>query len=670
MNVRAPEESLVLPESLGAKYKIKSCLKYSEQTATYLLTENTGGRTVLLKTASDPLFAESLINEKRILDAIHLQDNHLSATFPVSLYLEQHGEIFYSIRSYIPGRTLEEVCESNYSRPGLDTSKALDYIINLTELLHFLHTMQPPLIHRDIKPQNVVIDRDGSCHFIDMGISRFFNESKRNDTLIMGTRITAPPEQFGYQQTDMRSDLYSIGILLLYCVTGDYTLSDDNSGEIDAAVLSIIRKATMFDPDKRYQTSRELLQALLTARYGLFLPAEPAAIRQKLCRLHTLSGILGALCVLLLAVSIFLYSRLLQNNTPSLSDTGYSETSRRNSSADSSENTYTFREPLIEEAVRNMLNLPDEPVTEEDLQKVVSLHIMGLQILSDDSEVWFKGDYPWIYDNEIRSSGLYLQRGTISSLEDIAHMPNLRSLGLYNQQISDISLLKDREISELGLGYNPLTDLSPLAGNSSIRSLNVVSLDIQDTEVLSTLTELETLNISNTDITALTGLEKCKLRSLNLYQLDLQDYGTLWNLPSLETLELTSLTSKMKEQLNGLPVKDLSVYYCDNLPLDDFSIFPELEILYCSGNEQTDTPVSNPQLPKLKNLDLAHTRIDSLKSLSSLTSLHTLAIYSCECGDYEGLDQLPQLQVIQCNSEQQKVLNAMYPDSNFTLYYQ
>jgi serine/threonine protein kinase len=110
--------------------------------------------------------------------------------------MQEFEHVYYYIRSYIQGKTLEELCESGLTKPGIPKNQALDYLIQLAELLGFLHKLTPPIIHRDIKPQNVVVDPDGICHLIDMGISRFYDGEKSSDTVIMGTRITAPPEQF------------------------------------------------------------------------------------------------------------------------------------------------------------------------------------------------------------------------------------------------------------------------------------------------------------------------------------------------------------------------------------------------------------------------------------------------------------------------------------------
>lgn len=269
MNTFSDKASYTLPDELARQYEIKSCLKYSEQEAAYLLCAKNTERLYLLKTASDPVYAELLTNENNILAFIHKSDaSWITGTFPVPVSLSSDAS--YYIRTYIEGRTLEDLCESRLRRPGLPMMQALDYVIALTEQLHFLHTLNPPVIHRDIKPRNVIVDSEGMCHLIDMGISRFYLPSDPGDTIIMGTQLTAPPEQFGCQQTDMRSDLYSLGILLFYCITGEYIITDSNLSELSPPLQNIVHKATMFDPDQRYQSCRELMGELLAIRYPDF----------------------------------------------------------------------------------------------------------------------------------------------------------------------------------------------------------------------------------------------------------------------------------------------------------------------------------------------------------------------------------------------------------------
>ena len=255
--------SLSLPVSLSFDYKILSCLKYSDQTAAYLLYQKSSRQKVLLKTACDPIFTEALTNENYILNLINRQCKPDTAVFPVALKLGELNGTYYFIRSYIQGHTLEELCESNYKKTGLPEGQALLYITQVVKLLHFLHSLTPPVIHRDVKPQNVVVDAGGICHLIDLGISCHIPKRKRSDTPVMGTQATAPPEFFYKQTADVRSDLYSVGILLHYCVTGEYDISPDSLCEFSANVRRITEKCTRKVPNERYQTAKELLQDLL-----------------------------------------------------------------------------------------------------------------------------------------------------------------------------------------------------------------------------------------------------------------------------------------------------------------------------------------------------------------------------------------------------------------------
>lgn len=670
MNVFSSKDALQLPYVLDRTYEIRSCLKYSEQTATYLLREKSSGRPFLLKTATDPVCGELLVNEKNILDFIHQSaDSHIASTFPTPVYLDVYEDTFFYIRTYIEGKTLEELCETNYKKPGLPALRALDYIISLTEILKFFHSLNPPLIHRDIKPQNVVVDEEGICHFIDLGISRFYHSSKKGDTLIMGTKLTAPPEQFGFQQTDMRSDLYSLGILLYYCITGQYEIDDKVLAELDPALQQIIRKITMFDPDKRYQSAEELLPVLLKARYPEVLPDKKKPNYQPLL----------LICIVLLfanlAFSAFLLQKWNTQESVSLSTESTAEHAdfmsqipQTDVASASQENTeYQFTEPLIEEAVRTQLNKPEGEITYSDLEKISTLCIFGLQHYTNDEDFLFKGEYPWCRDSDMETSALYKHKGTISSLEDILHMPNLTSLSLYNQQISDISLLKDTTIRELGLGYNPLTDLTPLTGNEAVTYLNVAALEIDTLEVIATLPNLSNLNISGTAISSLEGLENCPIQSLNLFQLFPSDMWRLKELPELDSLLLYNLSEEIIEYISGLPIRELIFYYSNNLSLNALESFPNLECLYYLGNHMQLLQADNPSLPNLKSLDIGEVTLTDFTALSSLKALETLFIYAADVQNYEGLDLLPNVSEIHCTEEQSLKIQEYYPENSYYL---
>ncbi len=646
-----PGEIPALPGELSALYEVQSCLKYSEQSATYLLRERSAGKPCLLKTAEDPIYAKLLENERDVLEFIHQSDTSwIGESFSHSVYLEEHAGTTYYIRSYIEGSTLEELCETGYRKPGLPPAQALNYAIALTELLQFLHSLNPPLIHRDIKPQNVIVDSMGNCHFIDLGISRFFQPEKDTDTFIMGTRLTAPPEQFGYRQTDMRSDLYSLGILLFYCITGEYEVTEEMLGELSPQLRHIVRKATMFDPNGRYQTASELMSDLLAARY----PDVQQVHRPNNNRTNRLyQGALAALALLCVMLTVLQAGSRLS---------GGSKNKEPARNAETAETVYSFAEPLIEDAVRLQLNIPVGDITTADLARVNSLHIFGLQIYGSDNELSLRCDSPWFFDDETREAGEYLKTGSISSLEDIRHMPNLTSLSLYRQQISDISALEGLPIVELGIGWNPLLNLEPLRGSQTIQSLCLSDLQISDASVLGTLPNLSTLEISGTKITSLEALANCNITTLNIYDVPLSDYSQLEMFRNLHSLETNILTTDIIAHLTQLPLTELTSAFSSIRSLDDLSVLSGLEILNLGGDNNVLT-FDEPKLGHLQNLLLDWMVLPDFHGLSSLKMLTTLSLFNTDCQSYDGLDELPALQEITCTAEQRSAICERYPDN-------
>src|SRR2546421_5628576 len=125
---------------------------------------------------------------------------------------------WYLVMDFIEGETLEE-CLHKAKVRRLLVEEVLDIGIKLCTVLDYLHTRQPPIIFRDLKPANIMVTPDGQISLIDFGIARQFKPWQANDTMAFGSPGYAPPEQYGKAQTTPRADIYSLGATLHQMLT-------------------------------------------------------------------------------------------------------------------------------------------------------------------------------------------------------------------------------------------------------------------------------------------------------------------------------------------------------------------------------------------------------------------------------------------------------------------
>lgn len=173
------------------------------------------------------------------------------------------------IMEFVPGKTLEAMIrEAN--APMLE-QQVIGYGIQLCRVLHYLHTRQPPIIYRDLKPPNVILTPDGVLKLIDFGVARKHKIGKSKDTIAMGSAGYAPPEQYGKGQTDARSDIYALGATMLHLLTAmpPIPLQPPRRGEIIRMNRSvapeteaIIIRAMSLEREQRFASCAELEQAL------------------------------------------------------------------------------------------------------------------------------------------------------------------------------------------------------------------------------------------------------------------------------------------------------------------------------------------------------------------------------------------------------------------------
>jgi serine/threonine protein kinase len=197
------------------------------------------------------------------------------------------GENWYLVMEFVEGETLARRLERS---PGhrLPLQEALPIIRQLCDVLEYLHTRQPPVIFRDLKPSNIMLTPDGQVKLIDLGIARFFKPGQRQDTVSLGTPGYAAPEQYGgLGQSDPRTDIYSLGVLLHQMVTGydpaaatvPFPLPPPRQlmPGIPPEVERVILRATQIQPDARYPSIQALRDDLFPPTQ-VILPLSPTRV--------------------------------------------------------------------------------------------------------------------------------------------------------------------------------------------------------------------------------------------------------------------------------------------------------------------------------------------------------------------------------------------------------
>lgn len=164
-----------------------------------------------------------------------------------------------TIEAYVHGETAEKHFASKEYRTE---SSIIKFGIDICNILTRLHSLEPPIICRDIKPSNLMID-SGEWFIIDFNIARNYEPDRKEDTHLLGTASYAPPEQYGFGQTDVRSDIYSLAVTMCVLLTGSFPKDALLEGEFG----EVIKHATKLDPEDRYQSAElfaEALQAIAT----------------------------------------------------------------------------------------------------------------------------------------------------------------------------------------------------------------------------------------------------------------------------------------------------------------------------------------------------------------------------------------------------------------------
>lgn len=207
----------------------------------------------------------------------------------------QQGERAFLVMEYVPGVTLRDLLQAG----PLPEAFALECALQLCAVLAYLHARRPPVIFRDLKPANVMVEAAGrdkpdiiaappaelTFKLIDFGIARIFKPDQAGDTLIVGTPGYAPPEQYGQGQTDARSDIYSLGATLYHMLSGSVPNAlplpslSRVAPNVAPELARVVERATALDPAQRYPTIERMRDDLIAAANARIVMRAPAVRR-------------------------------------------------------------------------------------------------------------------------------------------------------------------------------------------------------------------------------------------------------------------------------------------------------------------------------------------------------------------------------------------------------
>ncbi len=203
----------------------------------------------------------------------------------------------YLVMEYIEGLTVMDIHQKTVRQGGLlEESRVLGWLLQVLSALDYLHERPKPIIHRDVKPENVILSQDGRIMLVDFGLMKQVERQlKETGPLIqaVGTVEYAPPEQYAESgsHTDARSDLYSLGATCYYLLSGHLPprsvdrmmpmsiqvtkklppIRDDNP-TVSSRTEQVLNKAMEIDPDSRYQSAADLRAAICPPRRFIMMP--------------------------------------------------------------------------------------------------------------------------------------------------------------------------------------------------------------------------------------------------------------------------------------------------------------------------------------------------------------------------------------------------------------
>ncbi len=509
------------PKDFLAAYDQMECLASHTGRETFLVQRKAGGEMAVATCYDRAVFP--LRPDIQLLRDLH------HPGLPRYYEQYQNEQMLCVVREYIEGEPLNAYVRDRH----LSIADIASVARQLCDILQVLHAHVPPVVHRDIKPENIIVRPDGGIVLIDFDIARAVKEGSSTDTVFFGTKGFAPPEQYGFGQTDNRADIYAFGVLLRWLVTGNVRANGNIS--IDPDLQRIIDRCTAFAPEQRFSDISEVKRALVT-------------VGRRKRRINPRIAAALALAALLMLCAGFAAGRYTDWLRPV--------------------ERISFQEPLIEQAARLWIGKESGPLTEEDLAQVKRLYIFGNQAFSDAE--------PFNQCDVADCVG-----GPIRTLDDLQLLKNLEEVHIVHQGYVDATGIAGlAKLYTVELKHMHLSGVAAIADAPGLKHAILFCDGLSDVTALERCPWLETLDIGLNDITSLNQVGSYpnvknlglmwleldnvddiaqrfpKVRSVTLQHGNIRDLSGLKAFPELEAVYvLQEQVDAVKAVLEGIDVQ-------------------------------------------------------------------------------------------------------------------
>ena len=630
-----------LPEDMQEHWTVYECLKESEDSSTFLVKETVTGILCVLKWGRNRQ-AEFLRNEMEIMEK--MADRKLSGVPKAYRIFEENGEV-YLVREYIEGMSLAQMV---LQKGGISEAEICRISRKICQTAEQFQNPDEPMIHRDIKPENIVVTPGGEVVFIDFGTMRSYKKDGSRDTFVVGTRGTAAPEQYGYIQTDQRTDVYAIGQTMLYMVSESYEMNQLSECAVSRRMKKIIEKACSFEPDKRYGDAAQLRRAVEKCQ---------ANNRKKV---YKKAGAVFGLIAAGYILAIFSPDGTVIENKRI-------ETAEQSAAEEQIQAEIIFREELIEEAVRKELGLSKtDKITASMLEDVRKLRIVGKEILDDEDTFWGEGHH---VDGKDSSFGSV--RGNITDLSDLAQMVNLEELALCNQKIEDISGLKELPLKKLYLSKNMITDFSVLLNLIDLDTLCIMENPAENLSVIGECTGILRLNIQGMNLTDIDFLKNLSLDYLDMSNMEVENniFEPLAEMKKLDTLCMCDVNEAAAETLSQMSTLKALFMWGDSTILENLKPLKgmtQLETL--AFTTQISSLEGIEQFPSLNFLSVSFSLVKDLSPVTGAKNLQVIDISNADIENFEPLFGHSGLTEVHCTEEQKEEIMKIDSSPDFEIY--